>query len=73
MSLTAWRTVRSVVVKGEQLTRALECGHRQTKPLDYLADAARANPQMMVGKRVPCRECEIRARFSGPEPPTEAA
>lgn len=53
-----WRECTAVIVRGEEMRRQLACGHIQSKPLEFLNDTTRKNPQAMVGKRFPCAECE---------------
>lgn len=69
-----WSRCVAVRVTDTHFQRALACQHEQPiRPLEYLTDTARSDPQQMVGHRFYCKACAAQQRFSGPEPPTEAA
>ena len=53
-----WSQCVAVRVDGQRFQRELACGHEQPlKPLEYLNEQARKNPEAMKGSNFPCNTC----------------
>jgi hypothetical protein len=72
VSASYWRRCVSVRVDGAHVERELACGHRQRKPLDFLNDTTRRNPQAMREHSFPCIECAKGGVTSDSGPPEAA-